>query len=172
MFCLLPPALIKATSFCRLATMLPSGLLLGAYGTSLISLLLVCCLPPSGEASQAGEGWRWGAGRGWGSRQGRAPPCCPGCSDTSLNSHQQGLSSGLNRKFWLFTSAFGAPRGLVPACDLSPTPTQNPFLDLCRYSSLCQDHFSFTQITSTFPSKLALSPPSGRRAHGLHQGLP
>lgn len=107
--------------------MLPSGLLLGAYGNSLISLLLVCCLPPSGEASQAGEGWRWGAGRGWGSRQGRAPPCCPGCSDTSLNSHQQGLSSGLNRKFWLFTSAFGAPRGLVPACDLSPTPTQNPF---------------------------------------------
>uniref|UniRef100_A0A8C0NVG1 Immunoglobulin domain-containing protein n=1 Tax=Canis lupus familiaris TaxID=9615 RepID=A0A8C0NVG1_CANLF len=35
-----------------MVTMLPSGLLLGAYGNSLISLLLVCCLPPSGARAQ------------------------------------------------------------------------------------------------------------------------
>lgn len=71
---LLPTALhlIKATSSCRLATMSPSGLLRGACRTTLISLLLVCCLLPPGEASQPGEGWSWGIRGGWGNGEGKA----------------------------------------------------------------------------------------------------
>lgn len=68
--------------------MVPSGLLPGACQTSLISLLLVCCLLLPGELGRAGVGELVEDGD---LEKAKLPrPCCPGCRNISLNSFDGG----------------------------------------------------------------------------------
>ena len=117
--------------------MVPLGPLPGACWTPLISLLLVYCLLPPGEASKPGEGWSWGLVEDGGTE--KVVVRC----QYSLNSDLMGAHQ-CPGKLWGLNSAFRAPKEPVLGYDLSSPQLSLVLctLDLCLHSSHCWGHSS------------------------------